>query len=204
MDQNSEWDKFESLQVRANESLHLQNDANAHSTMKRIEYLFGPFREEEIEFYKERLKNDDGEIVNGFQKNLIFNLFYKMFGVPMSAYSINKDDYVKLLISAKKMLLTNNMVILPYVVSSKIERLQLKKSINKKEFTRIESSPYYQQIVDKYKNAKIEKYIMSLIATILTSDFRIIDYDNPDIDGKKIANIPDIISEEIMMYVDMI
>ena len=91
-----------------------------------------------------------------------------------------------------------------YPVSSKIERLQLKKSINKKEFTRIESSPYYQQIVDKYKNAKIEKYIMSLIATILTSDFRIIDYDNPDIDGKKIANIPDIISEEIMMYVDMI
>lgn len=204
IDQNSEWDKFESLQVRANEALHLQNDANAHSTMKRIEYLFGPFDEEEIEFYKERLKNDDGEIVNGFQKNLIFNLFYKMFGVPMSAYSINKDDYVKLLISAKKMLLANNMVILPYVISAKIERLQIKKSINKRELTRIESSPYYKQIQEKYKNPKIEKYILSLIATILTSDFRIIDYDNSEIDGKKIANIPDIISEEIMMYVDMI
>lgn len=204
IDQNSEWDKFESLQTRANEALHLQNEANAHTTMRSIEYAYGPFRQEEIDFYKERLKNDNGEIINGFQKNLIFNLFYKNFGVPMSAYSINKDDYVKLLIAAKRMLIANNMVILPYVISSKIERLQLKKSINKKEFSKIELSPYYQQIIDKYKNPKIEKYILSLIATILTSEFRIIDYDDPEIDGKKIANIPDIISEEIMMYVDMI
>ena len=204
VDQNSEWDKFESLQTRANEALHIQNDANAHTTMRSIEYAYGPFDEKEIQFYRERLKNDEGEIVNGFQKNLIFNLFYKNFGVPMSAYSTNKDDYIKLLIAAKRMLLANNMVILPYIISSKIERLQIKKSINKKEFTRIESSPYYKQIIDKYKNPKIEKYILSLIATILTSDFRIIDYNDPEIDGKKIVNIPDIISEEIMMYVDMV
>lgn len=204
IDQNSEWDKFESLQVKQNEALHLQNDANAHSTMRSIEYAYGPFDPEEVEFYKTRLQNEDGEVINGFQKNLIFNLFYKFFGVPSSAYSITKDDYIKLLISAKRMLIANNMVILPYVISSKVERLQLRKSINKKELTRIESSPYYQQIRNKYMNPKIEKYILSLIATILTSDFRIIDYDDDEIDGKKITNIPDIISEEIMMYVDMI
>ena len=172
--------------------------------MRAIEYAYGPFSQEEIDFYKERLKNDEGEIINGFQKNLIFNFFYKNFGVPMSAYSINKDDYVKLLIAAKKMLIANNMIILPYIISSKVERLQLKKTINKKEFSKIEASPYYQQIVEKYKNPKIEKYILSLIATILTSEFRIIDYYDSEIDGKKIMNIPDIISEEIMMYVIMV
>lgn len=204
MDQNSEWDKFESLQTRANEAIYLQNEANAHSTMRSIEYKYGPFDQEEIEYYKEKLKNDDGEIINGFQKNLIFNLFYKNFGVPMSAYSINKEEYIKLLIAAKKMLLASNMIILPYIISSKVERLQIKKSINKKEFGKIESSPYYQQIVDKYKNPKIEKYILSLIATILTSEFRIIDFKDKELDGKKIVNIPDIISEEIMMYVSMV
>lgn len=204
IDQNSEWDKFESLQTRANESLYLQNESNAHSTMRTIECIYGPFREEEIEFYKERLKNEDGEIINGFQKNLIFNLFYKYFGVPMSAYSINKEDYIKLLIAAKKMLIANNMIILPYIISSKVERLQLKKSINKKELTRIEASPYYKQIVEKYRNPKIEKHILSIIATILTSEFRIIDFDDPEIDGKKISNIPDIIDEEVMMYATMI
>lgn len=204
IDQNSEWDKFESLQTRANESLHLQNEANAHSAMKMIEHAYGPFKKEEIEFYKERLKNENGEIINGFQKNLIFNLFYKYFGVPMSAYSINKEDYVKLIIAAKRMLIANNMIILPYIVSSKVDRIQIKKSINKKEMTRIEASPYYKQIVEKYNNPKIEKYILSLIATILTSEFSIIDFDDPELDGKKIVNIPDIIDEEIMMYAIMI
>lgn len=204
LDQNSEWDKFESLQVKQNESLHIQNEANAHSTMRRIEYAYGPFDKDEIEFYKQRLENDDGEIVNGFQKNLIFNLFYKYFGIPISAYSITKDDYVKLLLAARKILLANNMVILPYIISSKVERLQLRKTINKKELTRIESSPYYQNIKDKYKNDKIEKYILSQVATILTSEFRIIDYHDKNIDGKRIVNMPDIVSEEIMMYVQLI
>lgn len=200
----SDWDKFDSLQSKRNESISILNEANSRSTMNVIDYIYGPFDEQEVEFYKRRLINDDGEIINGFQKNLIFNLFYKYFGVPSSAYHISKDDYVILLLAAKRMLLRNNMVILPYVISSKVERVQVRKSINKKEFARIESSPYYEQIKNKYKNPKIEKYIMSLIATILTSDFRIIDFEDEEIDGKKIVNIPDIISEEIMMYVDMI
>lgn len=204
IDQNSEWDKFESLQVKQNESLHIQNDANANSTMTKIKYAFGPFSEEEINFYKGRLESENGEIVNGFQKNLIFNLFYKLFGIPMSAYSITKDDYVILLIAAKRMLLLNNMVILPYVISSKIEQLQLKKTINKKELTRIENSPYYQQVVDKYKNPKIEKYILSIMATILTSKFRIIDFEDKELDNKLIKIIPDILTEELMMYIIMI
>lgn len=204
IDQNSEWDKFESLQVRSNESLHIQNSSNAKIAMKYIEYTYGPFDDNEIKYYSERLKNDDGEIINSFQKYLIFNLFYKLFGIPISAYNINKEDYIKLMISAKKLLLANNMVILPYIISSKIERLQNKKSINKKELTYIQKLPFYKNIIDKYKNPKIEKYIFSIIGTILTSDFVIIDYYNKEIDGKKIVNIPEIISEEILMYITLI
>ncbi len=108
------------------------------------------------------------------------------------------------MIASRKLLLAYNMVVLPYIVSSKVERIQPRKCINKKELLKIESSKYYEQIRSKYQSDKIEKYILSLIATILASEFSIIDYHDESLDGKMIMNLPDIISEEIMMYVSLI
>lgn len=203
MDQNTEWDKYESFTVKKNEALYLQNKVNAEKTMENIECLYGPFDEDEISYYKQRLMNENGEIINGFQKNLIFNLFYKYFGDPTSIYSINKNDYVKLMIAAKNMLLVNNMIILPYIISSKVERLQARKCINKKELVKLESSILYPQVDAKYKDEKVKKQILSIIATIVASDFRIIDFYNDEIDGRLITNIPDIIGEEVLMYTIM-
>lgn len=190
--------------VKQNEALYIQNKCQSEKTMEYIDYMYGPFDQAEIEYYKEKLKDDNGEIINGFQKNLIFNLFYKYFGEPNSMYAINKDDYVKLLLAAKKILSAYNMIVLPYIISSKVTQLQTRKSINKKELLKLEASSYYDQIRKKYKSEKIEKYILSIIATILASDFRIIEYNDKHLDGKKIGNLPDIISEEVMMYVTLI
>ena len=204
LDQNSEYDKFESYLVKQNEALYIQNKVSCNKTMEFIEYKFGPFNEDEIDFYIKRLEDSDSEIINRFQQNLIFNLFYKYFGDPQTIYAINKREYVKLMIAAKRILLDYNMVVLPYIISSKVERIQPRKCINKKELLKIEASRYYDQIRDKYKSDKIEKYILSIIATILASEFKIIDYDDKNIDGKDIQNLPDIISEEVMMYVSLI
>ena len=205
LDNNSEYDKFESYLVKQNEALYLQNKVSCEKTLEFIDYEFGPFDEKEIDFYIKRLEDDNHEVVNRFQQGLIFNLFYKYFGDPITLYAINKRDYVKLMIAAKKILLAYNMVILPYIVSSKVERIQPRKCINKKELLKIEASKYYDQIRNKYnQNDKIEKYILSIISTILVSDFTIIDYHDKSIDGKAIVNLPDIIGEEIMMYVSLI
>src|SRR5699024_1725661 len=151
--------------------------------------MFGPFDPQEIVFYKQRLKDDNGEIINPFQKDLVFNLFFKYFGEPEAGYSIRKDDYVKLIIAAKRLLLQHNMVVLPYIISSKVERTNTRKSINKREMLKLESSPYYEQIRKKYQSEKIEKYILMLIATILASDFRIIDFHDKNIDGCKLNKL---------------
>lgn len=206
LENNSELDKFESYTTKQNEALFIQNKCQSEKTMEYIEYMFGPFDPQEIIFYKERLKDDNGEIINNFQKDLVFNLFFKYFGEPEAGYSIRKDDYVKLIISAKRLLTQHNMVILPYIISSKVERTNTRKSINKREMLKLEASPYYEQIRKKYKSEKIEKHILMIIATILASDFRIIDYHNKDIDGSKLnkLDIVDIINEEVMMYVTLI
>lgn len=201
---NSDFDRFEAFLTKADESLYIQNKVSAESTMNDINLLFGPFKKEEIDFYSKALTENGKVVINTFQKELVFNLFYKYFGDPVSINSINKDDYIKLIISSKRMLQANNMVILPYIISSKVNRLVSRKNLNKKELMKLESSPYYSKIINKYRNEKIEKQVLSIIATILSSEFQIIDFYDDEINGKKIEMIPDIVCEEILMYVTMI
>lgn len=200
-DNTSEFDKFESTLVKQNEAKYLQVKVNCHETMQIIENMFGPFDQKEIDFYRSQIKG-----INEFQKQLVFNLFYKYFGDSVSINAIdNKNDYIKLVIVAKRMLLNNGMVMLPYIISGKLEKMIGRKSVNKKEQVQVESSDNYKLVVDKYKNDKIsKKRVLSVIATIISSDFSIIDYHNPDINGKKIDIIPDIIIEEVLMYILMI
>lgn len=203
-DNNSEFDKFESYLTKQDEALYLQNKVNCESTMKYLESIYGPFSEDEVRFYVDRLSKDGNEVIKDFQKELVFDLFYKFFGDPMSIKAINTNDYVKLVIMAKNILQANNMVIFPYIISSRINRLVSRKTINKKELNKLERSPYYPYIMNKYKNPKIKKKILSIIATILSSEFEIIDFHDSDFDGKTAEVIPEIIAEEVLIFISLI
>ena len=145
--------KYEAGLIRSNEALYLQNKINSIETMKIIESQFGPFDPKEIEFYRENLKNDSGSFINNFQKQLIFNIFYKYFGDVESVYAIvPATDYIKLMIAAKRLLLDNYMVILPYVISGKVEKLVPRKTINKKEDKDLKSSQFYPMLMEKYRS----------------------------------------------------
>lgn len=173
--------------------------------MQSIECIYGPFSDEEINYYIQRLEeNGNDTIINAFQKNLIFNLFFKYFGDPISIYNINKIDYVKLMIASSKELAANNMVILPYIISSRVLKLQQRKSLNKKESVKLESSSLYQSIKDKYRSDKMEKQILAIIATIISSEFEIIDFHDKEADRKIISNVPESICEEVCMFVSLI
>ena len=172
--------------------------------MKKIEILYGPFTDDEIKFYERRLSDEKGNVINEFQKSLVFNLFYKYFGDTVSINNINKIDYIKLVIAASRLLKIHNLIVMPYIVSSKIIKLQHKKNINKKEQLRLEGAAYFQQIRDKYKSEKIETYILELMATIVASKFQIIDYEDPTLDGQIHEFSSDIIYNEIAMYVTLI
>ena len=189
-DNNSDFDKYEAYWVKQNEALYLQNKTNCSETMKSIELALGPFDREEIDFYMNELNKDGASYINSFQKQLVFNLFYKYFGDVQSINAINKEDYIKL-------------VILPYIISGRVEKLISRKSVNKKELTKLQMSKVYSDINNKYKNEKIMKQILSLIATIISSDFTIIDYWNPELHGKRIEVFPDLICEEVLTYVMM-
>ena len=118
--------------------------------------------------------------------------------------AINLDDYVVLIIAAKRILEASGMILLPYIVSSKVIRLASRKNVNKKELIKLESSPLWEEIKKKYQNEKIEKHILSIIAVILSSEFEVIDYEDDELNGKQITILPELICEEILMYISLI
>lgn len=202
-DNSSDFDKYESNLIKQNESLLIQSNVNGYESVKNIEAKFGPFDDKEIAFYIDRLKdNKDVEYfpTNSFQKQLIFNLFGKYFGDMESIRSINASDYVKLMIAGKKLLLNNHFIIFPYIISGKVDKLVGRKTINKKEKQKMMASATYQEVWNKYRSDKIINNIFGIAATIISSEFSIIDYNNPDIDGKPISTMPDIVLEESLLY----
>ena len=176
----------------------------SNDAMDQIKMMYGPFDQDEIQYYKHRLSSGSKCTVNSFQRDLVFNLFFKYFGDTNTINAINLDDYIVLIIAAKRILEASGMVLLPYIVSSKVVRLASRKNVNKKELTKLESSPLWAQIKDKYRNEKIEKHILSIIAIILSSEFEIIDPEDQELDGQKISVIPELVCEEVLMYISLI
>lgn len=196
--------KFESQLTKQDEGLYLQNKVNCEETMKMIELIYGPFSEDEINFYIKRLSKDGDFTINQFQESLVFNLYYKYFGDTVSIKAINQRDYIKLIIASKKILESNRLIIMPYIISSKVKRLITRKSVNKKELSKLQSSPFYNLVLDKYKNPKIENQILSMIAGILSSEFEIIDFYDDELDGRIVEQNIDLLLEEVLMYILLI
>ena len=197
--------RFESNLIRANESLYLQNKINCAEVMKTIEVQFGPFDPAEIDLYIKNVFTDaDGNLyINSFQKQLIFLMFYKYFRDTQSIHAINKVQLAELVIAAKRILKSKNMLVLPYIISGKVEKLVTRKCVNKKEKAFVEASPTYPMLCNKYKNDNITTYILSIIATIISSDFSIVDMD-PEINGKRLDTIAtNVIVEEVETYILM-
>lgn len=208
----SEMDKFESYLAKADESLYIQNKVNGESTMERIKVLFGPFREDEIEFYRRRLIGDGNYAIQSFQKELVFNLFYKYFGDTTSIKAINETDYIILLITASRICKDCKMRILPYIFSSRVIKYTSKKGLNKKESDKVIKSPYYKELEVLYNTHKATDKIYEFIGTILASEFEIIDYPlnySPEdrckcLNGLIIPKMPDIIINEVLMFASLI
>lgn len=177
-DSTSQFDKFEATLGKADESKFIQNKVNAETTMKLIENKYGPFTEDLIEFYRYQLSKGAKPVINTFQFKLIMIFFGKLFGSVLPMKTINLEQYIELIITAKRKLLNKGLAILPYIISGRVVKLTSRTTLNRKEITMIESSENWEKIKKKYMyNEQTLDQIRSTIATIISSDFEIIQYD---------------------------
>jgi len=187
--------------MNTREALVLQNNVNGEQAMQLIRMSFGPFDNNEIEFYRRRLNVDNSGVIHTFQKDLIFNIFYKYFGDTMSVNTINETDYIILLLAAKKISEQSKCRYLPYVFIGRITRYVRKTKLNKKEKDKMITSPDYRLIQQMYRTSKVLDQMESYAATILYSDFEMIDYKNPQNDGVMLPKFPELVVHEIQKYV---
>lgn len=209
-DQNSEYDKYEARLNKKDEALSLQNKVAAEQAVRKIEAIYGPFSDAEVEHYKKALTKNGSQIINRLTNQMLGYVFYKELGDPVTWKNIpSSTDYVKLLIAAKRILLKTGMVILPYVISSRVDRLSSRKVISKSNTVEIKNAALFQQFQEKYNNPKVQQQWFELLGTVKSSSFEIIDWDEqnncPSIyDGKMVPMIDDIIDEEMLIYAVMI
>lgn len=204
-DNNSEADKFEAHLSKIDEAMVIQTTVNCEQTIKRIENLYGPFSEDEINFYMDELSKDGKNIKNQFQFNLISYLFLKEFKDIQAVKLVTYRDYVILLLAAKRYLISSGQTLLPYIIGGRVEKLVSRNTVNKKILQKMEYSENFPKIAAKYQNKKIQEgVIFKIISQILASDFRNIDYWHSDLNGIKIVCIPEKISEEVLQYILLI
>lgn len=203
-DDNSEFDKFESHLSKKNEALLMHNQVNFHSTMKQIEERFGPFSKEEIEYYKVELSKGRKSPIVPHQKILVCYLFYKWFGDPSALGSIDLTSYIKLIIAAKRILAANNLHTMEAILSGKFVKVIKRVNMNKKELQKITSSSTYEAVAAIYYNEKITNLLIAMLATIVSSKFQIIDFENKENTGLPFVPQQELLNEEFLIYASLI
>lgn len=205
-DQNSEYDKYEARLNKRDEALALQNKVAAEQAALKIEALYGPFSDEEVEHYKKVLTRDGSQIINKLTNQLVGYAFYREMGDPITWKNIpSSTDYIKLMIAAKRKYLEMGMVILPHIMSSKVIRLSSRKVVSKNNAIEIKNAALYEEFRMKYNNPKIQQIWFELLGTIKSSSFEIIDWDSTNnapsaIDGKPLPMVDDMIDEEMLVF----
>ena len=200
-DNNSQTDKFESHMIKQNEALSIQYKVNSSTTMQKISQMYGPFPPDEIEFYKKILTKDGKKVKNTFQQYLLNYIFMKEFGDVESIRYVNNDEYIMLMIAAKKILKNYGIFTLADIIGGKCEKIISRKSINKAMMLRMKMSENYNLVLEKYKSEEIiEQTLFGFAAQAMASEFSYIDYYNSEINGKKIEVNKDVICEEFLKY----
>jgi hypothetical protein len=197
-DSTSQFDKFEATLGKADEAKFLHNTAVAYTVMRNIESHYGPFPQDMINFYKKELGRGAKPVINSFQYKLITNFFGKLFGSVLPMKTINLDEYIELMISAKKNLIAQNFCILPEIIAGRVVKLSTRTVLSKKHEDMLTSSEHWAQIRHKYMdNQVILSRIKADFAALISSDFQLIHYDQTTGKGDQYNGQPIIINSSI-------
>lgn len=199
----SDFDKMSVNTARINEAEMVINRVNIKRTIRSVIKKFDiTLSKEELLFYSKEFK------INKLQKNLLFLFFAKYFGSAEALYYCNLQEYITLLVIMKKILQKNNFVYLDKIMTGKIEEVTEKKSLNKKNYSKIIESEKYNNIInekypDAFFNIMDSNIILKFVATILNNTFIIHEYQGEH-NGEELNVQQDVVSEELLRIMTMI
>ena len=201
----TDFDKIEMNMSKFDESNVVLGKLNIKQTIKKLRKIYNvTLTSNDLNYYVENVG------VNKLQKDLVFNLFGKYFGNVDDLSSINLKQYSKLVIIMKKMLDMQGFDFMQHILTGNMRTNPYLKKMPKKLVKKIEDSPRYIDLQDKYSSAfdiiSSDNGLLNNINTILGSNVTLVDYKNRDKHGKEInikGNV-DIIIDEYLKLIMMV
>lgn len=200
----TDFDKLAINTARINEAEIIINKVNIKMTIAHLTTKYGvKISKDEIRYYIK------GFTLNKLQKNMLFLFFSKYFGSAVSLYNCNAKEYVTLLIIMKRILQKSNFIYLDKILTGKIENVNEKKALNKKSLLKIIESDKYRTLIEhKFPNTIFNimdsNIITKIVATVINNKFTLHSFEDQEHDGEEIKINSDIVSEEILRFVEMI
>lgn len=200
----SSLDKLEMNTIKIDESLIVLSKINIKRTIKYIKKKLAiTIEDEEKEFYLRYLK------ITPIGKALLFYFYAKYFDGYRDLNSITLSQYVDLLILMKRALEFKGDIYLPQIVSAGISgRINSRTIHNSRLLDKIQSSESYQSLIEKkystLNGMGKSDVIISLLSTLINTQFTYCDYDLEDKYTKEIEIDFDKLSQEFLSFISEI
>jgi hypothetical protein len=196
-------DKLEMYITKLDEFSIIFSQVNIADTINKIkEKIKIKITDEEIEFYK---TNHD---FNTISKDIVFYFFAKWFNGYQDLNFVKRNQYIELLIIMKRMLEASGIKYLSQIITANVNGKSSSRIIrNSKFLEKITSSPVYvsliQQKYPSFDNLS-NNPIISLLSKIINMNWKIVDYDLPDMLDETLDIDNDILASEFLNFVNNI
>lgn len=202
-------DKLEQSQKKVDEIKPIRSMKALEDMMLDLEEEYGTISEEEINFYTDKLINLDK-----FHNDMLNYNYAREFGGFTELKSASIRQVMKLIIYTKRELKRNGYSQLQFFISSILKgKVSNRLLQNTKFINKLQTSSTYKHLVEdiysvmmdsQSDESKNDNPIIRIISRILNNNYVFIEYDIPEVTGEVIMFNEDIISDEILNYIDRI
>ena len=143
-----------------------------------------------------------------FHKMMVDYFYAGVFGGFLECKNVSSDQYVDLMIWCKRKLIRDGYKELPYLISSNLKgRMSQRLLQNSRYITKYQSSSTYKNMMENTYSCidpKEDDPVLSIISKVINNIFTYNEYDDQEKTGEVIEFNEDVISDEIMNFIDNI
>lgn len=197
-------DKMEQSQIKVDETKATRSYKALADVISRLEKKYGKISDDEINFYTKHLFNMDK-----FHNDLLNYNFAKEFDGFTELKSSSIRQVMKFVVLAKRSLSQKGFKELQWLISSLLKgKLSNRLLQNSKFINKLKSSSTYTHLIEDKYDIMIEGFrddpILKMISRVLNNQYTFVEYEQPELTGEVIVFNEDIISDEILNFIDEI
>lgn len=197
-------DKLNQVSMKLDMSKIIKAYKTLEQVTERLEKEYGPVSEEELDFYMTRLG-----IMDKFHNDLVNYNFAKEFQGFTELKIASARHVIKFVVICKRQLTKLGFSQLQWLISSLLQgKLSNRLLQNNKFIDKLKKSSLYQHLVNDKYSFSITGFkddpILKMISRVLNNAYTFVEYDQPELTGERIVFDDDIISDELLLFIDKI